>query len=77
MLLTLTTENFNQLCKTLKTADIPRPVLTEKFSVLDETFYEIHIADMHVPALLKATMQQPEYNREVLHLLTHVNNLFV
>ena len=61
MLLTLNAANFNQLLKSLKTADVPRPILTERFKVMDEIFYEVHIADRHIPQLLIATTQPPDY----------------
>lgn len=77
MLLTLNKENFNALCHTLKRTDIPRPVLTDRFNVLEEEFYEVHIHDRNVPDVLRATMQQPDYNAQLLHLLNHCNALFI
>lgn len=77
MLLTLTKENFNALCYTLKRTDIPRPVLTDRFKVFEETYYEVHIHDRNVPDVLKAAMQQPNYNSQLLYVLNHVNSLFI
>lgn len=77
MLLTLTKENFNALCYMLKKTDLPRPVLTDRFKVMEDTFYEVHIHDRNVPDILRASMQQPDYNSQLLHLLNHCNQLFI
>ena len=77
MFLPLTKENFNALVHTLKQNDLPRPVLTDRFKVMEETMYEVYIHDRDVPGILRACMQQPDYNSQLLHLLNHCNQLFI